>query len=141
MDPIKLGGIRDWPTPTTVKQVQSFLGFGSFYRKFISHYSDLAQPLNDLTKKDNKFEWTTKCQEAFDILKQQFTEEPVLLMPDQSKPFQIESDTSKVATGVVLTQLDSNGDQHPVVFMSKRSPTLRGNMRYMTENSLESFTH
>ena len=81
MDPVKLGGIRDWPTPTTVKQVQSFLGFGNFYRKFISHYSNLAQPLNDLTKKDKKFEWTTECQEAFDILKRQFTEEPILYPP------------------------------------------------------------
>jgi RNase H-like domain found in reverse transcriptase len=52
-------------------------------------------------------------------MKKQFTEEPVLLMPDQSKPFQIESDTSKVATGMVLTQLDSNGDRHPVAFLSK----------------------
>ena len=70
-------------------------------------------------KKDKKFEWTTECQEAFNILKRRFTEELVLLMPDQSKPFQIESDASKVATGAVLTQLDSNGDQHPVAFMSK----------------------
>ena len=69
MDPVKLGGIRDWPTPTTVKQVRFFPGFGNFYRKFISHYSNLARPLNNLTKKDKKFEWTTKCQEAFDILK------------------------------------------------------------------------
>ena len=119
MDPVKLRGIRDWPTPTTVKQVWSFLGFGNFYRKFISHYSDLAWPLNDLTKKDKKFEWTTECQEAFNILKQWFTEEPVLLMSDQSKPFQIKSDMSKVATGAVLTQLDLNGDWHPVAFMSK----------------------
>jgi hypothetical protein len=52
-------------------------------------------------------------------MKKWFMEEPVLLMPDQSKPFQIESDTSKVATGAVLTQLDSNGDQHPIAFMSK----------------------
>ena len=70
-------------------------------------------------KKDKEFEWTTECQKAFDILKQRFTEEPVLLMPDQSKPFQIKSDASKVATGAVLTQLDLNGDQHPVAFMSK----------------------
>ena len=95
------------------------MGFGNFYRKFISHYSDLARPLNDLTKKEKKFEWTTECQEVFNILKQRFTEELVLLMPDQLKPFQIESDASKVATGAVLTQLDSNGDRHPVVFMSK----------------------
>ena len=69
MDPVKLRGIRDWPTPTTVKQVRSFLGFGNFYRKFMSHYSDLARPLSDLTKKDKKFEWTTECQEVFNILK------------------------------------------------------------------------
>jgi RNase H-like domain found in reverse transcriptase len=70
-------------------------------------------------KKDKKFEWTTECQEAFDTMKKRFMEEPVLLMPDQSKPFQIESDASKVATGAVLTQLDSNGDRHPVAFLSK----------------------
>src|ERR1700678_2386928 len=46
MDQIKLGGIRDWPTPTTVKQVRSFLGFGNFYRRFITHFSDIARPLN-----------------------------------------------------------------------------------------------
>jgi RNase H-like domain found in reverse transcriptase/Reverse transcriptase (RNA-dependent DNA polymerase) len=110
MDTVKLGGIRDWPVPTTLKQTQSFLGFGNFYQKFISHYSELARPLNDLMKKDKKFEWTTECQEAFDTMKKRFTEEPVLLMPDQLKPFQIKSDTLKVATGAVLTQLDSNGD-------------------------------
>ena len=77
MDPIKLAGIRDWPTPSMVKQVRSFLGFGNFYQKFISHYSDIAKPLNDLTKKDKEFEWTNKCQESFDTLKWCFTEEPV----------------------------------------------------------------
>jgi RNase H-like domain found in reverse transcriptase len=119
MDAVKLGGIRDWPVPTTLKQTRSFLGFGNFYQKFISHYSELARPLNDLTKKDKKFEWSTKCQEAFDTMKKQFMEELVLLMPDQSKPFQIESDTSKMAIGAVLTQLNSNGNRHPVAFLSK----------------------
>ena len=69
MDPIKLAGIQDWPIPSTVKQVQSFLGFGNFYRKFISHYSNIARPLNNLTKKDKKFEWTKECQTSFDTLK------------------------------------------------------------------------
>ena len=58
MDPVKLGGIHDWPTPTTVKEVRSFLEFGNFYRHFIKGFSELAQPLNDLLKKDKKFEWT-----------------------------------------------------------------------------------
>jgi hypothetical protein len=67
-----------------------------------------------------------ECQDAFDTLKKKFTEEPVLMMPDRSKPFQIESDVSKVATGAVLTQLDSNGDRHPCAFISKTfSPTER----------------
>ena len=119
MNPIKSAGIREWPIPTTVKQVRSFLGFGNFYRKFISHYSDLAKPLTDLTKKDRKFEQTNDCQQAFNDLKKRFTEEPVLQMPDHSRPFQIEWDASKVATGAILTQLDSNGDRHPVAFLSQ----------------------
>ena len=63
--------------------------------------------------------WTTARKHFFEELKKQFTEEPVLMMPDQSRPFQIETDTSKYATGAVLTQLDSNGDRHPVSFISK----------------------
>ena len=119
MDPIKLAGIWEWPAPTMVKQVQLFLGFGNFYRKFISHYSNLAKQLIDLTKKDRKFEWTEGCQQAFDNLKKQFIEELVLQMPDHSWPFYLELDASKVATGAILTQLDLNGDRHPVVFLSQ----------------------
>src|SRR5277367_6674961 len=72
MDPVKLGGIRDWPVPTSVKEVRSFLGFGNFYPRFIKGFSELAQPLNDLLKKDRKFEWTSCQQNAFDVLKQCF---------------------------------------------------------------------
>jgi hypothetical protein len=60
MDPVKLKGIADWPTPTTVKQIRSFLGFGNYYRRFIQGYGDLTKPLNELLKKDEKFEWTDK---------------------------------------------------------------------------------
>src|SRR6202522_2256905 len=88
MDPIKLEGIRDWPIPTTVKQVRSFLGFGNFYRRFIHQFSELARPLNNLTKKDKNFEWTNECQNAFDTLKKKFVEEPVLMMPDHLKQLQ-----------------------------------------------------
>jgi hypothetical protein len=119
MDSVKLGGIRDWPVSTTLKQTRSFLVFGNFHWKFISHYSKWAWPLNNLMKKDKEFKWSNDCQEAFNTMKKRFMEEPVLLMPNQSKLFQIESDASKVATGVVLTQLNLNGDWHPVAFLSK----------------------
>ena len=79
----------------------------------------MARPLNNLLKKDKKFKWTQECQQAFDTLKKQFMEEPVLMMPDQARPFQIEADASKYASGAVLTQMDSNGDRHPVAFLSK----------------------
>ena len=126
MDLGKLKGIQEWPAPTTVKQVRGFLGFGNCYRRFIRHFSEIAKPLNKLLKKDKKFEWTNECQNSFDELKKRFTEEPVLMMADQTRPFQIECDASKYASGAVLTQLDSNGDRHPCAFISKTfSPTER----------------
>ena len=110
MDAGKLKGIRDWSIPTMVKEVRGFLGFGNFYRRFIRHYSNITKPLNDTTKKDQPFNWTTDCQQAFEELKRCFTEEPVLIMPNQTKPFQIECDTSKYVSGAVLTQTDGNGN-------------------------------
>ena len=100
-----------------VKQTWGFLGFGNFYWQFIRNFSNLAKPLNDLLKKDQQFIWTDAQQKAFDELKKCFTEEPVLMMPDHTKPFQIETDASNYATGAVLTQLDSNSDRHPVLFL------------------------
>jgi RNase H-like domain found in reverse transcriptase/Reverse transcriptase (RNA-dependent DNA polymerase) len=119
MDPVKLSGIGDWPTPNTVKQVQEFLGFANFYRQFIKKFSKLVLPLNNLLQKDMKFDWNHKCQKAFETLKGRFLQEPVLMMTDHSKPFQIKSDTSKYASGAVLTQTDINGDRHPVAFLLK----------------------
>ena len=118
-DPVKVKGFADWPVPKSVKEVWSFLGFGNLYRKFIAKFSTLAAPLNNLLKKDTPFEWTSDTQHSFNELKQQLTSAPVLMMPDQTKPFQIKSNASKYASGAVLTQLDSNGDQHPAAFLSK----------------------
>ena len=119
MDPVKVKGILDWPEPTTVKDVRSFLGFGNFYRRFIDHFSEIARPLNALTKKDARWEWTTECQKAFDTLKQRFATAPVLQMPDVAKPFVVESDASQWATGAVLRQRDANGDLHPCAYLSE----------------------
>jgi hypothetical protein len=85
MDPVKLSGIRDWPTPNMVKQVQGFFGFANFYRWFIKKFSKLVLPLNNLLQKDTKFDWNHECQEAFETLKEQFLQEPVLIMPNLGK--------------------------------------------------------
>ena len=119
MDFAKLKGILEWPTPKTVKEVQSFLGFGNFYRQFIKNFSHLVHPLKDLLKKDRKFIWSNECQKSFDLLKKRFTEEPVLMMPDHTRPFQIQVDSSLFATGGILTQMDTNGDHHPCAYLSK----------------------
>jgi hypothetical protein len=119
MDPAKLKGILDWPAPKTVKEVRSFIGFGNFYCRFVKGFSHLAHPLHDLLKKDKKFVWSEECQGSFDQLKKRFTEEPVLMMPDHSKPFQIQVDSLLFATGGILTQMDTNGDRHPCAYLSK----------------------
>uniref|UniRef100_A0A0W0GEG0 Reverse transcriptase-rnase h-integrase n=1 Tax=Moniliophthora roreri TaxID=221103 RepID=A0A0W0GEG0_MONRR len=126
MDPVKLAGIVEWEPPRTVKGVQAFLGFRNFYRKFIGKYAQLARPLHDLTWKSQKFEWTPACQIAFDLLKRKFLSELVLLMPDSAKPFVIEADTLKWATGAVLRQQGPDGEWHPCGYLSKSfSPTER----------------
>ena len=124
MDPIKVASIMDWPTPTKVKEVQSFLGFCNFYRRFIKDYSKIARSLFKLTQKEHSWDWTPACEEVFQILKKTFTESLVLIMPDTKKPFYIECNASDFATRAVLSQLTPDGKWHPYAYISKSlSPT------------------
>jgi hypothetical protein len=95
------------------------LGFCNFYRNFISHYSDLARPLIDLTKKDVQFLWTDACNESFLTLKDCFLHQPVLQNPDPTRQFAVATDASLVATGAVLLQTDDNGQYHPCGYLSQ----------------------
>jgi hypothetical protein len=119
MDPKKLAGISDWPTPKNLRQTRSFLGFGNFYRRFIERFSHIVRPLTSLTKKEKSFEWTPECEHAFKELKQRFVEAPVLTMPDQDQPFYLETDASAFASGGVLMQKDDNGHLHPCGYLSR----------------------
>jgi hypothetical protein len=86
MDPVKIAGIKNWPIPTKVKDVRSFLGFCNFYRPFIQGFAHLARPLNELTHKDAEWIWETRHQKAFEELKTRVTTEPVTVSPSpQSK--------------------------------------------------------
>ena len=120
MDPVKVAGVADWPTPTSKKEVQSFLGFTNFYRRFIQDFSHHARPLFDLTKNDVRWKWSEDEQAAFDSLKRLITSAPILTSPDNSRPFRIEADSSDFATGAVLSQQSLKDEKwHPVAFLSK----------------------
>ena len=119
MDPVKVAGVAAWPTPSNRKDVQQFLGFTNFYRRFIGGFSDVARPLFDLTKKDVRWTWGDAEASAFQALKDLVTSEPVLVLPDPSRPYRLEADSSDFATGAVLSQLGSDEKWHPVAFFSK----------------------
>ena len=118
MDPAKVAGIANWPTPKSVKQVQSFLGFCNFYRPFIYQFSHIAKPLNELTKKDTPWSWGTRQQDAFETLRKWITSEPVLKQPQLDQQFEVEVDASGYAIGAVLMQKDETGKRHLVAYFS-----------------------
>ena len=108
MDPVKASGVAEWPTPRNKKEVQSFVGFVNFYQRFIKDFSHHARALFDLTKKDVGWKWEESEQVAFNKLKELITSTPVLIFPDDSCPYRIETDSSNVATEVVLSQWTSS---------------------------------
>lgn len=123
MHPRKLETIADWPTPASVKDVQSFLGFTNFYRRFIDGYAHIVVPLNALTKKDVRaapFTLTPAAADAFSMLKHVFMSQPVLSHFDPNLPCTLATDTSDFAIAGVLHQPDSDGLLHPVAFFSRK---------------------
>jgi len=120
MDEEKLSRVLEWPVPTKVKQVQAFLGFVNFYRRFIENFTKMSKPLSDLTKKDSTWTWGKEQQNAFEVLKKAFTMAPVLRIPNDKDPFKLSTDTSDFATGAVLSQKDMQTNLwYPVAFFSK----------------------
>ena len=119
MDPKKVTAVCDWPVPTNVHEVRSFLGLAGYYRKFIHNYSDIAAALNELTKKDIAYKWTTVEQQAFEQLKHAVTHAPVLTTADTSKPFIVYTDASGYGVGAALMQDYGQGEQ-PVAFYSHK---------------------
>jgi hypothetical protein len=127
MDPVKVDGILAWPAPHNVKEVQSFVGFCNFYRRFIKDFSNTAQPLHNLTTKDKVWEWSDACQTVFDTLKQQFASSPILVIPDPTKPYCIECNASDYATGAILSQQSGDNLWHPVAYLLKAMTTAERN--------------
>jgi len=120
MDPVKVAGVHDWPTPENQTDIQAFIGFVNFYRRFIQDFSTITRPLFDLICSDKAWNWDAKEQEAFECLKTTVTTAPVLVSPQDLEPFRIEADSSDFAFGAILfQQLPREEKWHPVAFYSK----------------------
>lgn len=123
-DPEKVSAILLCTAPSTVKEVRRFLGMVGWYRRFISNFAQIVAPISDLLKKNARaIKWTSEAEEAFNTLKIALTSAPILSMPDFSKPFQVQSDSSEKAVGAVLIQ-HYDDREHVIAYMSQKlSPT------------------
>lgn len=126
MDNRRIVAIQDWPVPKTYREVQVFLGFANFYRRFIHHYSQVAAPLTGLLKgskegkKTGPFLWGDAEQTAFRTLCDAFTTAPMLVHFDPNRKIRIETDASDFAVAAILSQPDNDGAWHPVAFWSRK---------------------
>lgn len=103
-DPEKVVAVGDWPPPSNVAELRSFLGLASYYRRFVKDFATVASPLHQLTNKGQRFGWTEDCAAAFEQLKTALVSAPVLAYPDPSQPFLLDTDASNVGVGAVLSQ-------------------------------------
>ncbi|QRW22118.1 Retrotransposable element Tf2 protein [Rhizoctonia solani] len=119
MDQKKIEAVTSWPTPRTIKEVQAFLGFVNYLHHFIPNFSSVAHPLHNLTKKETPWSWSNPEEEAFQELKSLVTQSPVLIHSNPDLPYYLETDTSGVAMGAILSQRGKDNHLHPVAYMSK----------------------
>jgi hypothetical protein len=119
MSPEKIVAVVDWPLPRKVKDIQSFLSFCNFYRRFIWNYSDITIPLTRLTRSNVWWVWSAKCQTAFDTLKRAFTEAPVLHHWVPGRQITVETNASDYAIASILSIVGDDGEIHLIVFRSR----------------------
>ena len=128
-DPKKVQAITEWPTPANAKELRSFLGLAGYYKKFVKHFGIISKPLTELLKKNTIFIWTSEHAKSFAALQHALSHSPILVLPDFSKPFCIETDASDLGVGAVLMQ-----DHHPIAYISKAlGPKSQGLSTYEKE--------
>ena len=121
----KIEAIKNWPTPTTVMEVQSFLGFMGYYCRFIPKFTQVSQPLHKLIsgenagKKKAAIKWDSRCQQAFDDLKALCTTVPILAYANFSKPFKLHTDACGTGLGAVLYQIQEDGTKAVIAYASR----------------------
>ena len=118
-DPGKVRAIRDWPTPTSVSEVRSFLGLANYYRRFVRSFAAKAAPLHELLQADAAWAWTPERAHAFADIKTALISAPIVIAPDFSRPFVLRTDASKFAIGAVLSQ-HIDGEERVVAYESRK---------------------
>lgn len=111
--------VTNYPRPQNSKEVKQFLGLSSYYRCFIRQFAAIAQPLTALTRNGVTFDWTKDCQTAFDRLKQSLTTAPVLCYPTFDSSFVLETDAGIKGIGAILSQVQKDGQRHPIAYASR----------------------
>ena len=106
-DPEKIKAIREWPVPTDVSAVRSFMGIAGYYSRFVEIFSAIAYPITSLQRKGVKFEWIEKCQNSFEQLKLKLTTTRILKIADPDKEFVVCTDACREGLGGVLLQENS----------------------------------
>ncbi len=123
----KIQAVSNFPVPTTVDNVRSFLGLAGYYRTFIRNFSKIASPLNQLLRKGSIFHWDAPQQKSFEELKQALTTAPVLQFPNYEKPFTLYTYASLSGLGAVLMQPDSHGKLGGIAYASRSLNHTEGN--------------
>ena len=118
-DPEKVASVKSWPVPRNTSEVRSFLGFCSYYRKFVKDFADIASPLHKLTEKNKHFEWSVQCQMAFEKLKEIMTDTPILAFPDENSSIILDTDASDIGIGAVLSQVQ-DGRERVIAYASRK---------------------
>lgn len=148
-DPEKTRVVAQWPRPSTVAELRSFLGFAGYYRRFVKHFSQLAAPLHGLaalmTPKAGKARtirvplserWSSECETAFQSLKEKLVTAPVLGYADFTRPFYLEIDASHRGLGAILSQ-EGKGGRRPIAYASRGLRPSERNMENYSAMKLE----
>ena len=128
-DPRNIEKVKDCRTPTTPKEIKSFLGLASYYRKFVEGFSKIAHPMIELTKDGVPFVWTDEAEKAFQTLKNRLTNPPILAYPDPSVEFLLFTDASEFGIGAVLGQMQN---QREVVIAYSSRHLNEAELKYST---------